>query len=641
MLQDEDIEHGGPATGHWRDDNMLVPNSIEWPSMIAAREDIKCYLQCRNIPSRTLRSTPQRYELVCPRTMWEPPVTCEFHIAAWRYERREGTVLIYRSSLNHSCGCMLEGGSRNNMRYSSRWAGMRTIGLIQDVSRQVRPMHIQASLRRQYGANVGYRTTLRGRNYVRSMQSTDEVSSFQLIQPYFAKLEARMEGTHTALERDREDRLLRTFVLLRPLVESLRWCRPVLSVDACHLQGNYTGTVMLATMVDGEGRIILLAWGTAPIENREHWEWFCFHLWQGLPPDLRQKQFTILSDREKGIEAALRIHFPHCFHAYCVRHILKNVVDRCTKVRKSTKDLVWKACKAFRRSGFVGAMREIHRENEEVHDYLMQISPDRWTNSHAPHPKYGHTTSNPSESMNNWIGEIRDQTHLGIHSGLVHKCMRDLCRRRKVYNRVNTPFPEKITATVTDINNVGKTLHVFESTTNSYLVDQYFEVCIGDHPTCMCGEYVQLQYPCKHMAAALSSSDDTSDYLFRYVHSSYSTESLRRTYAPIIPPCSTADLEPDGVTLPQGQQRQAGRPRRNRLQGANEGRAPGETRGRCSRCRQAGHNAVTCERRQLEQNRGRGGRGRGRGGRGQGGRGRGGRGRGGGVGGGRGQEGPR
>ncbi len=40
---------------------------------------------------------------------------------------------------------------------------------------------------------------------------------------------------------------------------------------------------MSATMMDGERRTQLLAWGTtAPIENHEHWNWFGYQLRQGL-----------------------------------------------------------------------------------------------------------------------------------------------------------------------------------------------------------------------------------------------------------------------------------------------------------------------------------------------------------------------
>jgi hypothetical protein len=618
-------------------DNMLD----EWPSMDAARKDIKSFLQCRNIPSRTLQSAPHRYELVCPRTKMDPPVQCSFNIAAWRYERSQGAVRIYKLCLDHSCGCMLEGGAHSNVRYSSKWAGTQTTGLILDTRRQAKPAHMQESLRRRLGADVSYMTVWRGREHVRELQTTDDIKAFQLIQPYFSKLEEKMPGTRTAFERDTEDRLLRTFVLLKPLADALLYCRPVLSFDACGLLGRYKGVVMSATAVDGEGQLLLLAWGTAPIENGDHWDWFAENLWNGLPDQQRRQRYTILSDREKGIERALETHFSHCFHAFCVKHIEKNVVVRCDKVRKSTKVLMWNASKALRYSKYVEYMARIREENVGVYEYLQQIPPERWTTCHATLPKWGHVTSNASESMNNWMGEFRDKSHIGLHSGLVRKCMQNLYDRRTTYSRVNTMFPKATTKKLNNIMTIGRTLHVFKSTDNWFEVDGEFEVHLGDEPSCTCRKHIQFRLPCKHMAAAVASLDPRNtnihDDLRRYVDARYSTESLRAVYASIIPPCSIADLVPDQVTLPQGQRMQSGRPKETRMRGENESN-PEESRITCSKCRGRGHNSRTCEKRQA--NRGRathrrganreGGRGgpRGQGGRAGRGRGRGGRGRG-------------
>jgi hypothetical protein len=55
--------------------------------------------------------------------------------------------------------------------------------------------------------------------------------------------------------------------MLSPLMNALLYCKPVLSFDACALKGKYNGVMMAATMIDGAGQILPLAWGTAQIEN--------------------------------------------------------------------------------------------------------------------------------------------------------------------------------------------------------------------------------------------------------------------------------------------------------------------------------------------------------------------------------------
>jgi hypothetical protein len=93
--------------------------------------------------------------------------------------------------------------------------------------------------------------------------SDEEVRSFQLIQPYFSKLQIKMPGTVSLLTRDVECRLLRTFVMLKPMVPGFRSCLPVLWSldDACHMSNSFKGVLMSAStmMIDGERRTQLLA----------------------------------------------------------------------------------------------------------------------------------------------------------------------------------------------------------------------------------------------------------------------------------------------------------------------------------------------------------------------------------------------
>jgi hypothetical protein len=62
-------------------------------------------------------------------------------------------------------------------------------------------------------------------------------------------------------------------------MNALVYCKPVLSFDACALKGKYKGVMMAATLIDGAGQILPLAWGTAR---------FAQHLRRGLPQLKRQ-----------------------------------------------------------------------------------------------------------------------------------------------------------------------------------------------------------------------------------------------------------------------------------------------------------------------------------------------------------------
>ncbi len=175
---------------------------------------------------------------------------------------------------------------------STSFVSTQSGGLLQDVLPNAAPANnIQNHLRRRHGAHANYQTARMAQKQVQEVEISDEVKSFQLLQPYFSKLKNRMPGTFTLLRRDKECRLLRTFVMLKPMITAFRSCLPVLSMDACHMTNSFKGVLMSASMmVDGEKQTQLLAWGTAPIENFKHWDWFACCLREALRRDHKEQK---------------------------------------------------------------------------------------------------------------------------------------------------------------------------------------------------------------------------------------------------------------------------------------------------------------------------------------------------------------
>jgi hypothetical protein len=268
----------------------------------------------------------------------------------------------------------------------------------------------------------------RAKKRLKEEEMSDEALSFQLIQPYFTKLQSKMPGTLAYMIRDVDKRLLRTFVMLKPMVTAFRSCLPVLSLDACHLTSRFKGVLMSATMVDGERQTQLLAWGTAPIENFEHWNWFANLLRQGLaidyteqkreeqkgdggeeqegeqegergegqkgegdgdgeeegddpppppPPPPISRTLAIFTDREKGLALAIRNHFPDCSHFYCVFHIKKNIHAKFG-LKGPLNNMLWAAANAPLVAEFRYWMKRIEAEDSRVHRYLEKIHPAQW-----------------------------------------------------------------------------------------------------------------------------------------------------------------------------------------------------------------------------------------------------------------------
>lgn len=162
-------------------------------------------------------------------------------------------------NFEHSCGCMLT-NKKTARGVGAAWIGRNAAGLLKDCP-NARPKNIQQHIVRTLGVHTtSYRTAHhRGKKRQHDLEICEEMKSFQLIEPYFQKLKTYMPGTVAILERDSSNRLLRTFVMLKPMIDAFKHGMPVLSVDACHLKNSFKGCLMVATMIDGLKQTQLLA----------------------------------------------------------------------------------------------------------------------------------------------------------------------------------------------------------------------------------------------------------------------------------------------------------------------------------------------------------------------------------------------
>jgi hypothetical protein len=172
------------------------------------------------------------------------------------------------------------------------------------------------------------------------------------------------------------------------------------------------------TMIDGERQTQLLAWGTAPIENYEHWNWFAgYQLRQGRARDYKEQKreeqegdggeeqkgdggegrnkgdgeegknprpppisraLAIFTDRKKGLAKAIKNHFPSCFHFFSILfHIKKNIIVVKYGLKETTNKMLWKAAKALLVGDFdIWVNKRIEEvADSRIHKYLQKIPP--------------------------------------------------------------------------------------------------------------------------------------------------------------------------------------------------------------------------------------------------------------------------
>ncbi len=74
--------------------------------------------------------------------------------------------------------------------------------------------------------------------------------------------------------------------------------RKFVAVDAAFSRTAYSSLLALAVGLDGEGKVVILAWGLLAREDTEGWSWFMQGLRESLE-GLNERECVIISDRQK------------------------------------------------------------------------------------------------------------------------------------------------------------------------------------------------------------------------------------------------------------------------------------------------------------------------------------------------------
>ena len=124
-----------------------------------------------------------------------------------------------------------------------------------------------------------------------------------------------------------EIRFQALFVAFRQVRSEFSVFRPFYAFDGTHTRSRYNLTLLIAVGIDGEDRIVPLAFALVLVENERWWDFFChcFHLAFG---DKLPDQYVVISDRDKGLLNAVELKLPKASHSMCCQHIVENIRKR-------------------------------------------------------------------------------------------------------------------------------------------------------------------------------------------------------------------------------------------------------------------------------------------------------------------------
>ncbi|KAL3675654.1 hypothetical protein R1sor_025602 [Riccia sorocarpa] len=211
--------------------------------------------------------------------------------------------------------------------------------------------------RTEYGRQASYKSTWYGREIVLSHMGGGDAKSFQSIPAVCARLKAVDPNGHVDWEPQPDSRAFkRMFVCPSASGRAFPYMRPHVGLDACHSKNQrYPSFIMLATCLDGNNNISIIAYAIVDRENEENWVWFLVHL-RGAVAGIDSPEIQYVSDRCKGIINAVRNIFPGASHVHCTIHLQRNVKQRFgTEMEKFFK--VLHRCKTIYRKDICTSTR--------------------------------------------------------------------------------------------------------------------------------------------------------------------------------------------------------------------------------------------------------------------------------------------
>jgi transposase-like protein len=98
----------------------------------------------------------------------------------------------------------------------------------------------------------------------------------------------------------------------------LQGCRPFIALDGCFIKLTSGAQILAATGRDGNNNIYPIASAVVAKEDTKNWKWFLEQLKEALGGDQGKfGQYTIMSDRQKGLLKAVSTVFPNAPQRFC------------------------------------------------------------------------------------------------------------------------------------------------------------------------------------------------------------------------------------------------------------------------------------------------------------------------------------
>ena len=385
-------------------------------------------------------------------------------------------------------------------------------------------------------------------------------------------------------------------------------CKSMFGLDGTFLKGAAGGVLLTAIGVDPNNGLYPIAYAATEGETKDSWIWFLTLLKEDLKIE-KDYEWTIISDKQKGIIQACDSVFSGADNRFCMKHMHSNMVAAGFK-GTAMRQALWKAAKATTHAQFIRRMEGIAELDVDAIKWLEDKNPAEWSRSHfRTFPKCDMLLNNICESFNSKILDAREGSIVVMMEALRHVVMQRMQENRDIVRKKWSKFgfcPKIRKRMKVNIDKATYCVPYKSNDVSFEVADPYAEkwaVNIEDR-TCSCRKWDLTGIPCAHAISALWIAMKDP---MQYIDDCYSVETYLKCYDPCILPVNgeheweDVDVQPP---LPPTYGRAPGRPKKQRRKSADEIQQTKEQGKKvrrfgqickCSFCGKQGHNTRTCK----------------------------------------------
>ncbi|KAE8230131.1 hypothetical protein CF326_g4876 [Tilletia indica] len=517
----------------------------------------------------------------CSKSTWAVAVCehkkssgCSFRVRAHVDKDDSGIVRVSTFEEGHACA-----GKPPSQRkaYADHSFLVLIIQSCMSIDYKTTDAQVASQLKQTYGITLKQNTINKARNAIIGSAKLAQQEQFQYIQAWLTRLREKDPGAvvdHVATNGAFE----RAFLCPGPARMAWAHCKPFVAVDGTFTKNKFNMVLLLAATMDADSNLIILAWALVPSETQDTWDWFLRKLLIALPT-LALPSSTIISDRQKGLLAAVREVLPATTEGYCCWHLAENVKKH---YGQEARRLFWPLVYAANKSKFDSCMQALRQSSPGAAEYLADtaIAHKFWASYAFPGRRFDHVTSNLSEIANSALRQHRELAPLQMLSGIYAHEMTKFFERAQAaaaWKQTLAPHPHELLLTAIEL---ARRMNVAPASVNTGLVTgstgKTYEVTLATGPnkglsSCTCGYPNLMLLPCGHLCClALGLGQDATAYAWQY----WQTVHWRATYQKPYVPVSCENLESNDIGAPAAANKR-GRPTKKRMEA---GRGKGKTK---------------------------------------------------------------